>query len=77
MIRRWTINVFYVLVHYEMKLEIPYCLCYYSRISCLRGEKHFAWQDNLAFPLLCSDWNVDEEMLLLEVICLHTKFTYH
>lgn len=41
------------------------------------GKKHFSWQDNLAFPLLCSDWNVDEEMLLLEVICLHTKFTYH
>lgn len=24
-------------------------------------------QDNLAFPLICPDWNADEEMLLLEV----------
>ena len=24
-------------------------------------------QDNLSFPLICPDWNADEEMLLLEV----------
>lgn len=29
-------------------------------------------QDNLAFPLICLDWNADEEMLLLEVISSHS-----
>ena len=24
-------------------------------------------QDNLSFPLICPDWNADEEILLLEV----------
>lgn len=24
-------------------------------------------QDNLSFPLICADWNADEEILLLEV----------
>lgn len=28
----------------------------------------FYEQDNLSFPLICADWNADEEMLLLEVI---------
>lgn len=28
-------------------------------------------QDNLAFPLICLDWNADEEMLLLEVFSFH------
>lgn len=27
-------------------------------------------QDNLSFPLICPDWNADEEMLLLEVFNL-------
>lgn len=30
-------------------------------------HKNFIQQDNLAFPLICPDWNADEEMLLLEV----------
>lgn len=37
-------------------------------------------QDNLSFPLICPDWNADEEMLLLEVLIIsltpyHTFFT--
>ena len=27
----------------------------------------FFQQDNLSFPLICPDWNADEEILLLEV----------
>lgn len=26
------------------------------------------FQDNLSFPLICADWNADEEILLLEVL---------
>jgi len=33
-------------------------------------------QDNLSFPLICPDWNADEEILLLEVtLCLFGIFT--
>jgi hypothetical protein len=33
-------------------------------------------QDNLSFPLICPDWNADEEILLLEVLlCLFGTFT--
>ena len=71
-------DVFYILVHYEIwnwKYHIDMLLSMYISF---KGEKtFFFWQDNLSFPLLCPDWNVDEEMLLLEVICLHTKLTYH
>lgn len=34
----------------------------------------FLKQDNLSFPLLCPDWNADEEMLLLEVLNLLISF---
>lgn len=37
---------------------ISLCKCVTSVVS---------QQDNLAFPLICPDWNADEEMLLLEV----------
>jgi hypothetical protein len=34
-------------------------------------------QDNLSFPLICSDWNADEEILLLEVMHLFVwPFTF-
>ena len=34
-------------------------------------------QDNLSFPLICPDWNADEEILLLEVtLCLFGIFTF-
>lgn len=45
--------------------------------SMLHGEAHMHimiedvlifQQDNLSFPLICPDWNADEEMLLLEGI---------
>lgn len=32
------------------------------------------WQDNLSFPLICADWNADEEILLLEVYYIHWLF---
>jgi hypothetical protein len=33
-------------------------------------------QDNLSFPLICPDWNADEEILLLEVtLSLFGTFT--
>lgn len=32
-------------------------------------------QDNLSFPLICPDWNADEEMLLLEVFNLLIFFS--
>jgi hypothetical protein len=27
-------------------------------------------QDNLSFPLICPDWNADDEILLLEVLLI-------
>lgn len=32
----------------------------------------FFFQDNLSFPLICPDWNADEEILLLEV-CIYVQ----
>lgn len=38
---------------------------------CVMMDAIFVFQqDNLSFPLICPDWNADEEMLLLEVFNL-------
>lgn len=33
----------------------------------------FSLQDNLSFPLICPDWNADDEILLLEVLSERKK----
>lgn len=54
-----------------MKLSVDkICLCHGLRernsmttlMLCVTFQ-----QDNLSFPLICPDWNADEEILLLEV----------
>ncbi|XP_030971490.1 transcriptional adapter ADA2-like [Quercus lobata] len=44
------------------------CFSVGAEVTPHKSNHLYRVMDNLAFPLLCSDWNVDEEMLLLEGI---------
>lgn len=51
-------------------LEI--CACHAYKFSLTFSLQ----QDNLSFPLICPDWNADEEILLLEVLLLSCKLNF-
>ncbi|XP_048434428.1 transcriptional adapter ADA2-like [Pyrus x bretschneideri] len=44
------------------------CLSVGAELTPHKCNHPYRVMDNLAFPLICPDWNVDEEMLLLEGI---------
>uniref|UniRef100_A0A2P2L1B0 Uncharacterized protein MANES_05G167800 n=1 Tax=Rhizophora mucronata TaxID=61149 RepID=A0A2P2L1B0_RHIMU len=44
------------------------CFSVGAEVNPHKSNHPYRVMDNLAFPLICSDWNADEEMLLLEGI---------
>ncbi|XP_031394515.1 transcriptional adapter ADA2a isoform X1 [Punica granatum] len=44
------------------------CFSVGAEITPHKSNHPYRVMDNLSFPLICPDWNVDEEMLLLEAI---------
>ncbi|KAK1567827.1 hypothetical protein Q3G72_017200 [Acer saccharum] len=44
------------------------CFCVGAEINPHKSNHQYRVMDNLSFPLICPDWNADEEILLLEAI---------
>ncbi|XP_057470841.1 transcriptional adapter ADA2b-like isoform X1 [Actinidia eriantha] len=44
------------------------CFSVGAEVTPHKSNHHYSVMDNLSFPLICPDWNADEEILLLEGI---------
>ncbi|KAF9590385.1 hypothetical protein IFM89_034095 [Coptis chinensis] len=45
------------------------CFSVGAEVTPHKSNHPYRVMDNLSFPLICPDWNADEEILLLEVLC--------